>query len=257
MTLAEIRKAISRRSSHKAPGSDNFPGVVYKRLPALQGELVRVLNPMLSTRKFPEVLCRIRLVPIFKPGKDPKLAASRRPITLLPTMVKISETALYHRLLPMIEPQLHGGQYAYRRERGTSHHLTELGDFAQRALISQHYCYMVSLDAEGAFDNVPRVRLLKAREEMGVGGRERRAAHNWLRGRMFQVEMRTPAGDFYSNVYEISKGLPQGGVLSPLLWIIFFDDVMGGLDHGRPEPRGTLTRRQNLVYADDVAALIS
>ena len=104
VTLAEIRKAISKQSSHKAPGSDGFPGIIYKRLPALQVELVRVLNMILKVGRFPKVLCRIHLVPIFKPGKYSKWAASRRPISLLPTMVKIAETALFYRLLPVIDP---------------------------------------------------------------------------------------------------------------------------------------------------------
>ena len=82
------------------------------------------------------------------------------------------------------------------------------------------YCYVISFDVAGAFDNVPHAQLMGGLERMGVDGHTRRVIHTWLRDRTFQLRMRTPAGDFYSSIHKITKGLPQGGVLSPLPWIV-------------------------------------
>ena len=69
--------------------------------------------------------------------------------------------------------------------------------------------------------------------------------------------MRTPAGGFYSDIHGTSKGLPQGVVLSPMLWIAFFDTVLRDLERCRIEPGDPSIRRLQLVYADDVTALVS
>ena len=58
-------------------------------------------------------------------------------------------------------------------------------------------------------------------------------------------------------MHTVSKGFPRGGVLSPLLWIVFFNAVLSGLEARAPAPEGTGIRRLHLVYADDVTALVS
>ena len=54
----------------------------------------------------------------------------------------------------------------------------------------------------------------------------------------------------------ISSGLPQGGVLSPLLWLMFFNEVHDQL-HDRRVARGwNVSAFLDLIYADDVTTLI-
>ena len=47
---------------------------------------------------------------------------------------KILEAAALHRMLPALEGALDPSQYAYRRDRGTEFHLTQLYDFSCRGL---------------------------------------------------------------------------------------------------------------------------
>ena len=253
----EIQKALKGLKPGKAPGPDNLPSAVYRRIPSLATHLERIFNMMYKTGRIPVTWRRVHLVPIPKAGKDMRQATSYRPITLICTAMKIFETVLYHRLLPLIEPKLHPAQYAYRRLRGTEMCLVELMDAVHRGLHRNRWCYVVSFDIAGAFDNVPHQRLMQGLEMMGVDKHTRRLIHNWLRDRTFQVKLTTPNGNCMSTIHPISKGLPQGGVLSPLLWLAFFNPLLTRLDELRKEDPIEGVEYVDFVYADDITTIIT
>ena len=49
----------------------------------------------------------------------------------------------------------------------------------------------------------------------------------------------------------ISAGLPQGGILSPLLWVLFFNTIHDDLGKLRKEAGCELRRFLDLIFADD------
>ena len=61
--------------------------------------LVAFLNAILRTQYFPLVWKHARVISILKPGKDPALPSSYRPICLLDTIGKVFETILLSRIL--------------------------------------------------------------------------------------------------------------------------------------------------------------
>ena len=253
----EVLKAIGLLSLNKAPGPDGHTTEVYGGLPALVPELTKLLNLMYRTGTIPKTLRRVYVVPIPKAGKDPHNAESIRPITLISTIVKIMEMVIYHRILPTVEQKLSPEQYAYRRDRGTEMCLTELMDFVHREICRGKWCYLASFDIAGAFDNVPHNRLVDSLREMGVDVHSRRVIHNWLRTRTFQVRLTVAEGNIYSHQYPISKGLPQGGVLSPLLWLTFFNSILNRVRQERAEYPLEGTETKEILFADDLTLLIS
>ena len=257
VTRIEVTKAIRSLNLRRAPGPDGFPLEVYRSLPALLPITTRLINLVYATGRFPRVLRRIHLVPLMKPGKDPHQVSSRRPIALLNTVIKITEAVIHHRMLQVIEPRLNKVQYAYRRERGTEMCLAEIMDTANRALVRGRYVYLVSFDIRGAFDNVSHRQLTESLGRMEVDPHTRRVIHNWLIMRTFQVKMSSTKGTYYSNIHPITRGLPQGGVLSPLLWTVFFDPVVGKLATRRTESPDVQAECADFIYADDVTILIS
>ena len=144
-------------------------------------------------------------------------------------MVKIMGNVLYHRLLPLVEPQLSPVQYAYRRNRGTEFLPTERIDYIHNNLQSERLVYILSFDVAGAFDSVPRSQLMRALHAMTINWHTRRVIHNWLRGCTFQAKLRTEEAVYMSAVHGISRGLLLGGTLSPLPLLIYFNQVPDGL----------------------------
>ena len=133
-------------------------------------------------------------------------------------------------------------------------HLVRLMDFTQRALCRGRLCYLVSYDVAGAFDNVSHTHLMRGLVEFGVDGENRRVIRNWLRLRTFQVRLRLPTGLWYSSIPPISKGLPQGRVLPPLLWLIFFNAVPRKVELARQVADGVEINYRDLLYADDATS---
>ena len=84
----------------------------------------------------------------------------------------------------------------------------------------------------------------------------RRVVHKWLRSRTFQVKMMANDGPRYSFQHNISKGLPQGGVLSPVMWLAFFNPVLGKLQKKNSMLHLEGIKYKNVIFADDVTLMI-
>ena len=82
----------------------------------------RVLPPVLNT-----VLRTERI-------RELSFRDSRRVISSICTGVTVLEGEMYHRTLPIVDPQLDPRQYEYRRGRGMEMAPTEMMDFAHRSL---------------------------------------------------------------------------------------------------------------------------
>ncbi|GFX24678.1 hypothetical protein TNCV_3344581 [Trichonephila clavipes] len=58
---------------------------------------------MFKLRSFPNAWKTAVIIPILKPGKNPKLAESYRPISLLPILSKLAEKIISTRLNAFLE----------------------------------------------------------------------------------------------------------------------------------------------------------
>ena len=63
-------------------------------------------------------------------------------------------------------------------------------------------------------------------------------------------------GVFFGDRAPIRTGLPQRRVLSPLLWLMFFNDLPADLQRRRTERWGELATFLDLICADDVTTII-
>ncbi|GFV12430.1 hypothetical protein TNCV_1792091 [Trichonephila clavipes] len=60
---------------------------------------------MFKLRSFPNAWKTAVIIPILKPGKNPKLAESYRPISLLPILSKLAEKIISTRLNDFLETE--------------------------------------------------------------------------------------------------------------------------------------------------------
>ena len=94
--ITEVIKLIDNLPLRRAPGADAISAEIYKKTRALIPYIREVCDSALKTGHFPNALRRVHLIPLLKIGKNPQSQESRRPISLLCTMVKIMENILYH-----------------------------------------------------------------------------------------------------------------------------------------------------------------
>ena len=80
----------------------------------------------------------------------------------------------------------------------------------------------------------------------------------WLTRRRFSVRLATPQGRFYSSWRQLSRGLPQGGVLSPFLWLLHFNSLIARAERARGRrygPQGGVIYLY-LLCADDLLCVL-
>ena len=211
---------------------------------------------MIETDRIPEEATKYHVLPFDKVGKDPSLCGSERPISLLNTFMKLLELIIVRRLMGTVEPYMADCQYAYQRQRSAEILLADLDSFVQDASAKTWATYLVGLDIEGAFDTANLIRLMEALDGVGVPGVLSRFIGNWMTIRSFRLRLTAPTGQYFSRPYAQTRGIPQGGVLSPLMWILLINGVPERIrGHMRLITPGLDVEQDLLIqiFADDIS----
>ena len=181
------------------------------------------------------------LSPIPK-GQDVRKASDLRPIALLSCIGKLMERAV----LPLFRHSfdqlgvIPAHQAAFRRNRSTQEHLTT---FTQ-AITGMHrdqVTVALLLDVSKAFNSVWHECLLAKLAAAGLPDHMLRFLGSWLADRQYATRIDNTVSTFR----EHTRGVPQGSVLSPLMFNAYFSTVLQDVV-GIP-----------LLYADDAAILLT
>ena len=260
-SAVEVYKAVHSMSKKKASGPDGFMAEAYQNLPGVLNPLRQLFNLILNTGRMPLPMLRLHIVPLEKPQEDPEECGSKRPISLLNTTSKILESLVLTRMINDADMNLDERQYAYRPHRGAETHLIEFHDFVREAYNKGESIYVSAVDVDSAFDNVPHKKLVQTAVERNIAPHICRCIEVWLKRRIFSVRLTSPTGRFYSNWRPIGQGVPQGGVLSPYLWLLHIDKLFKGMENRRQQqlchiPPETI-RFLDSLYADDILCAIA
>ena len=175
------------------------------------------------------------MCPIFKSG-DKSSVKNYRPIALLSNFSKLFETifsnVIYSHVINYIVPQQHG----FVKGKSTTTNLYEFTQFVSSALDNNFQVDVIYTDLTKAFDRVNHCVLLKKLEMFGFCNDLLLLLRSMIIGRKQYVEY----GGCKSFEIEVNSGVAQGSNLGPLLFTIFFNDVVTNL------------QTKSFIYADDL-----
>ena len=207
-----------------AAGPDEIHNKLLKNLSEGSKQyLLDLFNFIFKEGIFPEDWKLAHIIPILKKGKDPLDPKSYRPISLLSCLSKLFERMLNIRLIYVLESNnlLSKFQTGSRSGRCAQENLLALEDEIHDAFLQNKLLVSIFFDLEKAYDTCWSQIILGELHRFGLRGNLPIIIDNYLSGRKFKVRV----GNQLSKTYNQEMGVPQGGILSVILFIIAMNTV--------------------------------
>ena len=222
--METLREAYAlAKNNDGAPGSD---GVTFAAIEAqgVEGFLERIRD---------ELVRRIYMPLPARRQEIPKDGGKVRVLSIPAIRDRVVQGALKLVLEPIFEADFQPGSFGYRPKRSAH----EAVDRVARAIV-QHKTRVIDIDLRSYFDNVRQDRLL---------AKVARRVDDADVMRLLKIMLKANG----------HRGVPQGGVISPLLSNLYLTEVDGMLERAKETTRfGKYTYIEYARFADDLVILI-
>ena len=214
-----LRRLISERKN-TAPGDDQVSYKILKQLPDnIIENLCELIQESLKRGKIPTCWKKAKVCMLPKPGKDHTNIKNYRPLSLTSCIGKLGEIIVKEHLIKHCEDLnvFRNTQGAYRTKRSTVDNLLCLTQHAFSEVLWKRPTAAVFLDVQQAFDAVWHKGLLYRLQENKVPMWIIKWTKDYLKNRELKIEYHQAVADSFVP----SAGVPQGGVISPVLSNIY------------------------------------
>ncbi|XP_046685907.1 uncharacterized protein LOC124371605 [Homalodisca vitripennis] len=251
-TQEELRSIIKSLKSKNSAGIDDISTKVLKHCAEeLICPLTDIFNKSFNEGHVPSALKISKIYPKFKTGSRTELS-NYRPISLLPTVAKLCEKVVLTRLLEhcTLNNLITSSQHGFVKGKSTTTAMIELLESVIDSLENGNLTTAIFLDFSKAFDCLGHDLILKKLNALGVTATALKWFESYLKDRSQVVEIKSTVKGttkaFRSQPLPIQRGVPQGSVLGPVLFILFTNDL--------PEYLSEYTK--TLMYADDTTLIL-
>ena len=240
--VKKFRQVLSQTKSNSSPGEDLISYDVMKKCSDKSLEvLCKLINHCLAKNVFPSRWKYAQIKMLVKPGKDPRTPTGYRPISLISCLGKIYERYVCEHLVQKLTEKkyLADVQAGYQKGKSSQEHLFRLAQDVFNGFKERKCTIGIFSDVHKAFDAVWINGLKLKIKNIGLPTQLQNILFSFLTDRFLKVNV----DGSVSNSVRLEAGTPQGSCLSPILYLIFVNDLTSTVD-----------RKYTSVsqYADDV-----
>ena len=206
--------------------------------------------------QIPPLLKQGITIPIYKGGgRDPLDVYSYRGITLNSALSKVLESLILCTLVPLLSNSgiLHPNQSAYRKGVSCADTIFATQEMINRYMQEGCKVFMCFYDLHKPFDSVEFPVLLHRLFVSGVNSKTCRLLQNWYTNSTSSVRV----GYHSSPTFQLQRGVRQGSILSPFLFLLVMDPLLRQLQSHSLGISINNTYAGGCLHADDIRTLAS
>lgn len=244
VSQSQIRNVVNMLKNKNSRDVYDMNVYILKRiLDVIISPLTRLINKAINANIFPSVLKVAKVVPIPKcdSADEPN---KYRPISILPVFSKVFETILKNQMCMFFEQHnlFNQNQFGFRTGKSTTAAINHLIELVIQGFEIGSHTASIFYDLQKAFDCVSCDILVNKFTYYRLNQNSIDLLKSYLNNRL-QCTCIHGSSSSFKNVL---RGVPQGSVLGPLLFLIFINDM------GNSIPGIELT-----LFADDTTATIN
>ena len=177
---------------------------------------------------------------VAKSGKTPNMISSHRCVAVGPNIFRIFE----YLILPLLENFLYANQviprqqYGFRKNSRLENIHIDIQKIIYRTYDNRNYIStdIIFFDLSNAFDSINHSNLFHKLKLYGISGQ----IFDMLKECLTDRKQKVKFDGIFSELIEVKSGVPQGGVLSPLLFNVYIADIVKSV------------KNNIFCYADDI-----
>lgn len=246
-TYFDVKDTIKQLKCGKSPGKDGLQAEHWRYADiTITCLLAMVINSMMIHGYIPDAAMDTIIVPIIKDKKGSITDKNNyRPVAITTVFSKILE----HLILQKYEHLLktHDNQFGFKAA-----HSTDQCIFTLKQIIEFYNClsspvFVCFVDASKAFDRLNHWTLFKKLLVLGIPTIVVRIFSYWYNHQQFCIRW----GSTVSHPFFTSNGVRQGGIISPILFNIYMDNLSDKLNESCIGCHFNGKLFNHLMYADD------